>query len=246
VLDIAFIDVQIDAAAMALRQGEQHLQIVVVSGAEREWSTQHAAEQPTGGHRPLRQRPPLGRAPVGQGHQRHQLQLHPARPAAAQVAQGLPAGRRAGPAAVDVGADGAQALAPGALQRPLPPGQHRLAVALIGLPQVGPQGPRQGPLPIGMELAAVGLVEVGVGLHQGGEGQGQGAGRLRGATGTHLRQMPPPQAEVHRHQTVGVRRGKGRRRIQQTAGQAQGREIQNRCGGGADHRRISSALISSL
>ena len=207
-------------------------------------------QQAAGGDRAPGQGPPLRRAPVAHRHQRHQLQLHPPGPALSQLGQGLPAGNPARPVAVDVAPDRPQAVAPGPLQGPLRPLQHGGAIPRGRLLLIGPQGSPQGPLPADVRRRAVGLVEVGVGLHQRGECQGHRAGGLGGAAGIDPHQPPRLLAQPHRHQPIDVGGRKGNGGIKQAARQAQGRQPALHslppARGGFTHRRISGPWAASL
>ena len=156
---------------------------------------------------------------MADGHQRHQLELHTAAPALLALLQSLPTGDGARPTAIDVAADGAQAIAPGLIKGPLRPRLHLLNAALLPLLQVHAEGIGHLTAAVGVLPPGEGLIEVGVGLHQGGERQGQPHSCLQRVNGRNPARL---QLQLHRHQAIGIAAGQivlaG---IQQRSGQLQ-------------------------
>ena len=116
---------------------------------------------------------------MGQGHQSHQLQIHPAAPALLQFEQGAPTGFSHGATAVDVAADGTQAITPGLLQSPLAPLENVFGCARFGFLQIGRQRGSHRALTVRVGCPAERLIEMGVGIHQRGKGQRQKLTRCR-------------------------------------------------------------------
>ena len=149
-------------------------------------------------------------------HQAHQLQFQPIGPAAPQAVEHLQAEVAPLAAAVDMAADRPQTLAPGPQQGPLGPLLQILGGATAGFGLVGGQGCRDCAGAIGETGGAEGLVQVGVGLHQGGEGQRRPwrggplgiAPRARGVwgLGRRMQRLDAPRfnLQYNRHQTVGI------------------------------------------
>ena len=152
--------------------------------------------------------------------QGHQLQINPTLPALSLGDQRLPTGFSPRADAVDVAADGPDAIAPAALQGRLRPLQHLLGGALAVLPLVLRQSRGHGALPIGGIGRGEGLIQMGVGLHQGREGHGQLAGIATGwqrPQGAHDAVLL---LDLQRHQTLPIRLGKPHGpRVEEVAGQ---------------------------
>ena len=149
-----------------------------------------------------------------------------------------------GPEAVDMAAQGAAAVAPGQLKRPLGPPQHLLGAPCGDLRQVGGQGARHRALPIRKGRRRPGLVAVHMGIDQRRQGQGKrsrhgpsegmlrplalsgksqasavlGRGGPQGADPTRL------VLQHHGHQALAISRWQIGAGIQQAAGDPQGRQ----------------------
>ena len=226
-IGVGFIDVEVHATATALgqfKQGQQRLPIADAAGQPLAiGGADHPAQQPLAVRHPAGQGNAVGAEPVVHRCHRHQLQLHPAKPALAGFQQGIPAGLGRRPQAVNVAADGPQTIAPGPIQGPLGPLGHLLGRALAVFAQVGLHGRGHGALAVGKGDGAEGLIEVGMGLHQGRERQRQPGGRRgrRGRQGFDRRDLASCYPEPQRHQAIGIGPKAHRQPwIQQAAGQA--------------------------
>ena len=186
---------------------------------------------------PARLAAALLRAPVVDRHQAHQLQFQPIGPTAPQAVEHLQAEVAPLPPTIDMAANRPQTLAPGPQQGPLGPLLQILGGAAAGFGLVGDHCRFNCAGAIGETGCAEGLVQVGVGFHQWGEGQrqlGRGgplgvAPRARGVwgLGRRMQRQDAPRCDLqyNRHQTVGIPLGQSPiPGIQKHAGDAQWRQ----------------------
>ena len=208
---VAFVNMQIDAATMALGQLQQRADRPRILETMAERGPQHAPQQPTGAGDPSGQGLTLGREPVVDRHQGHQLQGDPPAPGPLLVAENLPAGFAGGAsAAVDMAADRPQSVAPGLLQGPLAALLHQLGRSGRKLKAVGGQGAGHGATGVGEVTVAERLVEVGVGVDRRRDRQGCGCAHPCGC-GLQAAHHPRLELQLHRHQAFVI----GRRQLLQ-------------------------------